>query len=134
MGLHSMSQKLLVLLFIFGSIYISKATTEISSNTKIYSKEYYKNGSLKAKGLTIGKMKTNYWTFYHKNGIIASKGSFKNNYKNDYWYFYTDGGNLIKEGYFNRGIIEKWRVFHDIASSNKTKIQYKDNAKNGIAL
>ena len=134
MGLHSMSQKLLVLLFVFGSIFISKATSRISSDAKVYSKEYYKNGSLKAEGWAIGKMKTNYWTFYHKNGIIASKGSFKNNYKNGYWYFYTDGGSLIKEGHFNRGIIEKWWVFYDIATSNKTKIQYKNNAKNGIAL
>ena len=72
-----MSQKLLVLLFVFGSIFISQAASEITLEPKVYIKEYYKNGSLKAEGWAIGQMKTNYWTFYHKNGTIASKGVFQ---------------------------------------------------------
>lgn len=134
----------LVVLFLFGNIKDAYAvytidtsfiiSSEIVNTEKMYTKEYYSNGKLKAEGWSSMDTKTDYWTFYHKNGKIASKGNFRSNEKNGYWYFYNETGTLIKEGHFENGSAEKWWIFYDIATRNKSKFQFKNNLKNGFAL
>lgn len=81
-----------------------------SSNSKQYIKNYYENGTLK------------------------SEGWLTNNYKTDYWYFYDKNANLKKEGHFVKGSAENWWIFYEIGSPYKSKIQFKNNKKNGYAL
>lgn len=135
---------IVAIVFLFGNVKEVYAITivdtysiifsEIGKTEKMYTKEYYDNGNLKAEGWSSMDTKTDYWTFYHKNGKIASKGNFRSNKKNGYWYFYNETGTLIKEGHFENGSAEKWWIFHDIATRNKSKFQYRNNQKNGFAL
>ena len=101
---------------------------------KMYVKEYYTNGLLRAEGWQMNEIKIDYWITYHSNGKVASKGHFRNNQKNGYWYFYTNNGSLEKEGHFIDGSAENWWIFYEIGTRNKIKFEYKNNAKNGFCL
>ena len=109
-------------------------TSEILVTEKMYTKEYFSNGILKAEGWQSMNTKTDYWIFYHENGQVAAKGHFNTNKKEGYWYYYTPKGDLEKEGHYNNDIAEDWWIFYDIAVGNKIKFQYKNNQKNGFAL
>jgi len=101
---------------------------------KMYSKEYYENGFIKAEGWQMDSSKTGYWIFYHPNGKIASKGHFEKNKRDKYWYFYSKTGELEKEGHFIKGSAENWWIFYEIGTRNKNKFEYKNNLKNGYGL
>ena len=102
--------------------------------SKLYAKNYYDNGVLKAEGWEIGDMKMGYWIFYYENGQVKSKGHFQNNSKNGYWYFHSEEGAVNKEGHYMSGKAENWWIFYDIANATTTKFQFKNNKKNGYAL
>lgn len=101
---------------------------------KMYSKEYYTNGNLKAEGWVHNMTKTNYWFFYHDNGKVAAKGHYENNERSGYWHFYNAQGKIVKEGHYRDGVAEDWWIFYDLATNKKQKIQYQNNQKNGFCL
>lgn len=101
---------------------------------KHYSKIYYENGTLKSEGWLADNYKDGYWKYYYENGKLSSKGHFQNNKKDGYWYFYDQDENLEKEGHFVYGSAENWWIFYEIGTSNKMKVQFKNNKKNGFAL
>ena len=124
-------------LFLFFGIAIFLTSTEAFSaeeGVKMYAKEYYSNGQIKAEGWEMGSMKMGYWKFYHANGALASKGHFKKNKRNDYWHFYNKKGALLKEGHYLSGSAENWWIFYDIANAKTSKFQYENNQKNGFCL
>ncbi|GAA3519583.1 hypothetical protein GCM10022393_37250 [Aquimarina addita] len=113
-------------------------TVKISAQ-KEYTREYYDNGILKAKGWKIGTTKTDYWFHYHQNGAIAEQGGYKNNQKEGYWYFHSQNQKLSKEGHFKNNKAESWWIIYDIHTlNNKNRIikkyQYQGNKKNGYGL
>ena len=130
-----MSKALTFFLF-FGIVTSMNATSTLSleEGVKMYSKEYYDNGQIKAEGWEMGTAKMGYWKFYHPNGILASEGHFKKNRRSDYWHFYNEKGTLLKEGHYLSGSAENWWIFYDIANAKTSKFQYKDNQKNGFCL
>ena len=97
----TMNKALAVFLF-FGIVTSLSTAAEHSvlEGEKMYSKEYYDNGQMKAEGWAMGEMKMGYWKFYHPNGALASEGHFKKNKRNEYWHFYNEKGALIKEGHY----------------------------------
>lgn len=113
---------------------LASAIVSEENPVKLYTKDYYANGVLKAEGWEMGNMKMGYWIFYYKNGQVKSKGHFQNNYQNGYWYFYSEIGIVKKEGHYLSGKAENWWIFYDIANATITKFQYKNNKKNGYAL
>lgn len=122
-----MNRIILLLVFSLGFGLTAKAE-------KMYVKEYYPTGVLKAEGWQMDTMKMDYWILYHPNGNIASKGHFRNNTQNGYWYFFNSNGKLEKEGHFVNGSAENWWIFYEIGTRNKTKFEYTNNARNGYAL
>jgi len=125
-----MKRQLLIFLFAFGMVFFSA----YGHNEKMYAKQYYPNGQLKAEGWQFMNTKTDYWIFYHPNGSVASKGHFNDNRRDGYWYFYAESGELEREGHFIQGSSENWWIFYEIGTQNKTKFQYKNNQKNGFCL
>ena len=124
---------LLLHIFLFGNSH-HVFSSEILGTEKMYAKEYFANGNLKAEGWKSMDTKTDFWFFYHENGKVASKGHFRSNQRDGYWYFYDESSNVLKEGHFENGSAENWWIFYDIANQSKSKFQYKDNKKNGFAL
>lgn len=120
-------------IFLFGNIQTSFSSETLTAE-KIYTKEYFSNGNIKAEGWSIMDAKTEYWTFYHENGNVSSKGHFVNNERNGYWHFYNESEQLLKEGHFENDSAENWWIFYDIVTQNKSKFQFKNNQKNGFAL
>ncbi|MDT0556300.1 toxin-antitoxin system YwqK family antitoxin [Patiriisocius hiemis] len=124
-----------VTFLLFSGIFLTtNAIAHTSVPEKMYAKEYYENGTLKAEGWALGNKKIKFWIFYHNNGAVASKGNYKNNKKDGYWYYYNTQNKLIKEGHYINGSAENWWIFYDIANQKKAKYQFKDNQKNGFAL
>ncbi|MBL4662736.1 MAG: hypothetical protein JKY22_04075 [Flavobacteriaceae bacterium] len=113
---------------------VSASEPCLLESKKMYSKEYYHNGQIKAEGWEMGNMKMGYWKFYHINGKLVSEGHFKKNKKNKYWHFYNEKGELTKEGHYLIGSAENWWIFYDIANATTSKFQYKNNKKNGFCL
>ncbi len=105
-----------------------------TEGVKMYSKEYYGNGKMKAEGWEINGVKTGYWIFYYSNGNVTSRGHYLENEKNGYWHFYDENGQEIKEGHYSKGSAENWWIFYDIANALTSKFQYKNNQKNGFCL
>jgi antitoxin component YwqK of YwqJK toxin-antitoxin module len=105
-----------------------------NGGVKLYTKEYYENGNMKAEGWEIGEIKTGFWIFYHPNGTIESKGHYLENKKNGYWHFYNETGQELKEGHYTHGSAENWWIFYDIANAQTSKFQFKNNKKNGFCL
>jgi len=130
-----MNRALTVFLF-FGIMTSITTASEFSliEGEKMYSKEYYNNGQIKAEGWEMGEMKMGYWKFYHPNGALASEGRFKKNKKNEYWHFYNEKGALTREGHYLSGSAENWWIFYDIANAKTSKFQFKKNQKDGFCL
>jgi antitoxin component YwqK of YwqJK toxin-antitoxin module len=124
----------ILIISLFGQGPSTTASTSLSVTEKIYIKEYYNNGSLKAEGWEINKMKTDYWYFYFQNGKIERKGSYHSDKKDGYWYFYNSEGVVIKEGHYLQNSTEDWWIFYDIDKDETRKIQFKNNKRNGIGL
>lgn len=101
---------------------------------KMYAKEYYSNGNLKAEGWEMEDHRVGYWKFYHLNGTVSSEGHFSIDKKHGYWHYFNGEGILIKEGHYENGTAEDWWIFYDIANSKTDKFQYKNNKKNGFSL
>ena len=121
--------KSFLLLFL---LWVSPAVNEDAG--RMYIKEYYSNGNLKAEGWVMGSEKTSYWYHYHENGNIASRGHYKKDTKSEYWYYYNEKGALMREGHYIMGIAENWWIFYDLAAQEKRKTQYQNNKKNGFSL
>ena len=126
--------KLILIISLTGQMSYTTASTGLVASDKIYIKEYYDNGTLKAEGWEINKMKTDYWFFYFQNGKIARKGDYKSDKKDGYWYLYNNEGIMLKEGHYLQNKTENWWIFYDIAKNETRKIQFKNNKKNGIGL
>jgi len=128
--------KTLAFFLFFGmmTVVVSASRVTPSENNKVYAKEYYQNGQIKAEGWEMGGMKMGYWKFYHANGSIASEGHFRKNERDAYWHFYNTDGLIIKEGHYEHGSAENWWIFYDIANQSTSKFQFKNNRKNGFCL
>lgn len=105
-----------------------------TSPGKMYHRDYYNNGALKAEGWKLENAKENFWKFYHSNGTVMMQGHFKNDKQVGYWYFYTEKGILESEGHFNAGKKTKWWLFYDENGKVNHKCQLKDGIKNGYCL
>ncbi|MEL6811306.1 MAG: hypothetical protein AAFP76_08235 [Bacteroidota bacterium] len=127
------SQRILLVL-LFGLLLAVEMPVLAGELDKVYVKEYYSNGHLKAEGWKVGKAKVNYWKFYHSNGTVSSQGHFRKNKKHGYWYFFHKNGKAKKEGHYINGSAENWWIFYDIANACTSKFQYKNNQKNGFGL
>jgi antitoxin component YwqK of YwqJK toxin-antitoxin module len=67
------------------------------SNDKLYVKQYFENGKLKAEGWLNNNKKTDYWFFYHENGNKLNEGHYENDKKVKWWIFYDINQNIIKK-------------------------------------
>jgi len=106
----------------------------MGGDSKMYSKVYHENGTLKAEGWVKNNQKVNYWKFYHPNGKVASQGHYDDNEPDSYWYYYNNDGDVIKEGHYEEGSIEDWWIFYDIAQREMRKTQFMSGKKNGYSL
>ena len=100
---------------------------------KVYLKEYYENGTLKAEGWILNSQKTDYWYFYYENGNVKGKGSYETNKKDGYWYFYAENNQILSQGHYKNGKRTDWWVFNN---KNKVveKVKFVNDAKEGYGL
>jgi antitoxin component YwqK of YwqJK toxin-antitoxin module len=89
---------------------------------KIYDQE----GNLLSEGFidTAGR-KQGEWKHYYKNGSVKSKGLYKNNYQHGNWEFYYVNGALEQSGMINEGKLEgTWEWFYPEGDRWKTENYY----------
>ncbi len=122
----------------FGKIFIITTFFLIFGNTsaerKMYHKEYYETGKLKAEGWLKNGVKNEYWKFYHQNGSISEQGNYKNAKREKYWYFYTQNNILAQEGHYKNGKKTNWWSFYDEKGHVSHKCQLSNGRKNGYCL
>jgi hypothetical protein len=99
---------------------------------KVYIKEYYNTGILKAEGWTNNNTKEGYWVYYYPEGSKEKKGHYHKDKKHGYWYFYSEKNELVKEGHFNQGLKQDWWTFYE--NEAHLKVQYTDDKRNGFGL
>jgi len=90
-----------ILLLITLTLFFENPST-YSEEKKMYSKEYYNTGKIKAEGWLKNGIKDGYWKFYHQNGVVSEQGFYKNNKREKYWHFYTPKEILSKEGHYKK--------------------------------
>lgn len=105
-----------------------------SEEMKMYHKEYYEVGKIKAEGWLKNGHKNGYWKLYHQNGAISEQGYYKNDKREKYWYFYTPQKILSKEGHYKKGIKAHWWLFYDKKGRINHKCQLSNGRKNGYCL
>lgn len=123
-----MLQKIFLIAFLIVSFFQS------SKAQKIYHKEYYANGTVKAEGWLLNDNKVDYWKLYHTNGIIAEKGHYKNNIRQNYWYFYSTNNKPKLEGHYEKGKMTNWWLYYDANGKVNHKCQLNMGVKNGYCL
>ena len=101
---------------------------------RLFSRQYHPNGDLKSEGWLCMSQKEGYWKYYYPSGTLSSKGHYNKNQRSGYWYFFNPDGSLIKEGHFKHDHAENWWIFYEIGRQEKSKIQFKNNKKNGFSL
>ncbi len=79
-------------------------TYEQKGNTLTY---YFKDGKVKAEGISIKGVMEGEWKFYRESGQLWQVGNFKNGEKNGNWIRYDKDGNLEYEENFKSGKIVK---------------------------
>lgn len=70
-----MNKVLIISLFCLGFGQMTEMTTTYGDTTKVAT--FYKNGSVKAEGLKIRKIKEGNWKYYDKNGFIIKMELYK---------------------------------------------------------
>jgi antitoxin component YwqK of YwqJK toxin-antitoxin module len=58
--------------------------------------DYHKDGSIRAKGQTIGDVLTGYWEWFRKDGTKLRSGSFKDGKQIGEWTTYDAKGQVFK--------------------------------------
>ncbi len=79
-------------------------TYEQTGNELIY---FFKDGKIKAEGISIKGLMQGEWKFYRESGQLWQVGNFKDNIKNGKWVRYDKKGNLEYEEFFLNGKIKK---------------------------
>ncbi|RDY59419.1 toxin-antitoxin system YwqK family antitoxin [Flagellimonas nanhaiensis] len=102
--------------------------------SKMYHREYYDNGLVKAEGWKQGDTKEDFWKHYFSNGKIQAQGHYKMDLKDGYWYFHNKEGKLEKEGHFKKGQQINWWLFYDANGKINHKCQLRNGVKNGYCL
>lgn len=123
-----MIQKFLLLSTVLVSLFINNDQAE----NKIYIKEYYESGVLKAEGWQQNGIKEDYWIYYNPNKSVSQKGHYLRGKFNLYWFFYSKDGSLVKEGKFNQGLENGWWVIYH--GKRIEKVKYNKGMKEGFAL
>ena len=100
---------------------------------KLYTKEYFDMGQLKAEGRLNDNAKTDYWLFYYENGKIKEEGFYTVNQRNKYWKFYKVDGTKQMEGRFKSDLAYGWWVFY-VNDKVEKKVEYSEGKKNGYSL
>ncbi len=66
-----------------------------NSDSKIYVKNYFKNGNLKEEGWMTNDLKNDYWFYYYENGNKKEEGHYKSNRKEKWWIYYDKNGEIL---------------------------------------
>ena len=98
---------------------------------KIYTKEYFNMGQLKAGGWLNGNAKTDYWFFYYKNEGKKEEGFYTVNQRNKYWKFYKVDEKKQMEGRFRSDSAYGWWVFYGNDKVEK-KVEYSEGKKKWV--
>jgi len=105
-----------------------------SPSGKMYQKDYYDTGKLKAEGWVNGTSKSGYWKFYHPNGKKAEQGHYTKDKRTKYWYFFDEKGRIQKEGHYVKGKMADWWLFYNAKGEIQHKCQLTNGIKNGYCL
>jgi antitoxin component YwqK of YwqJK toxin-antitoxin module len=68
---------------------------------------FFKNGKIKAEGISINGIMEGEWKFYRENEQLWQVGNFKDNQKQGSWIRYNKQGNLEYEETFENGKIKR---------------------------
>lgn len=68
---------------------------------------FYKDGKVKAEGVSINDLMQGEWKFYRESGQLWQVGNFKNNQKHGKWVRYDKQGHLEYDETFQDGKIKK---------------------------
>lgn len=70
-------------------------------------KEYYLDGSLKARGYYTADQRSGDWEFYYPNGQLEQKGTYNNEGKPEgEWLWYYENGYLLRREHFVNGLLD----------------------------
>jgi len=68
---------------------------------------FFKDGKIKAKGISINEIMEGEWEFYRETGQLWQVGHFKNGQKHGSWIRYDKKGQLEYDEIFDHGKIRK---------------------------
>jgi antitoxin component YwqK of YwqJK toxin-antitoxin module len=117
---------------LYSIIFITSIINGPEAENKIYAKEYYESGILKAEGWVQDGVKEDYWIYYYSNKTVSQKGHYLRGKSNQYWFFYSKDGSLLKEGMFNKGLENGWWILYQ--GRRVEKVKFNNGMKEGFAL
>lgn len=95
-------------------------------------KEFYKNGTLKAKQFFVNDSLNDTSSLYLPDGKLQSIHIYKNKQKDGCWKDYNKEGRLFSEIYMKKGLLDSTSTIYTYRSGRVlTRVTYKAGAKNG---
>jgi uncharacterized protein len=93
--------------------------------------DYYRSGSVRAKGRYVNNMREGKWQFYFNNGSIEQTGNYKLGKQDGPWkWFYKTGEILIEEEFYN-GKLEGIYTEYDKVGNIISEGEYFEGEKEG---
>ncbi len=95
-------------------------------------KEYYKNGTLKARHFFVNDSLDDTSATYHANGRLQSLHVYKNKLKHGCWKEYNKEGRLYSQIFMKNGMLDSTSTVYTYRTGRVvTRVTYKDGVKNG---
>ncbi|MEQ9261966.1 MAG: hypothetical protein RLP14_02275 [Owenweeksia sp.] len=94
-------------------------------------KEYYPDGTLKAKGSYLDDLKIEEWTYYYADGEIEQTGSYQQGLPNGAWVWYHPNGQAWREEEFFRGEEDGLSIEYSDSGAVIAKGNYIEGLKDG---
>ena len=119
------------------SIYIALFVVFFGNNSeKLYQKDYFANGNLKAEGWMVKDQKVDYWFFYYDNNTKKEEGHYTKGQKSKWWTFYNSNGEIVKKCEFLNGKMNGFSIVYsngEVIRAEKYKFGEKIDQWTSIA-
>jgi antitoxin component YwqK of YwqJK toxin-antitoxin module len=92
---------------------------------------FYKNGSVKSKGIYVNNQESGKWKYYFENGKVEQTGEFKNGKAEGLWEWYYPDGKIKREEEYYNGNEEGQVIEYDTSGNVLVKGTYFDGQREG---
>lgn len=93
--------------------------------------DYYRSGTVKAKGKYVNNLREGKWQFYFENGKIEQTGTYKLGRQSGAWKWFYDTGEILIEEEFYNGKLEGIYTEYDIDGNILIEGEYFEGEREG---